>query len=118
MATISNGTTATSAEILAAQLDRPLRRTATDRITAAAPHIQSGTPGLLVGQITYLADTLAAALVLDGIYRAITPVTLTTGGDLNGLRHQAVGTARMTAERATPGRPSKWLYTVEIREVP
>lgn len=119
---IANGTTTVYArEIVAASLDRPLHRTATDRITAATPHIQSGTPGLLAGQITYLVDHLADALALDDVYKAAAPVTLTTwapAGDMNGLKHHAVGTARMTAERATPGRPSKWLYTVEIREVP
>lgn len=43
---------------------------------------------------------------------------LYTAPPLANLKHVAVGTSRMTAERATPGRPSKWLYTVEIREVP
>lgn len=119
---ITNGTaTVYVREIIAASLDRPLHRTATDRITSAAPHIQSGTPGLLAGQITYLVDHLTDALALDNVYKAAAPVTLATwapAGDMNGLKHHAVGTARMTAERATPGRPSKWLYTVEIREVP
>ena len=120
MATISNGTLSATAELIAAQVERNLRREATTIIMTAAPQIQSGTPGLLAGQLTYLTDTLADALTLDAIYKGTVAVTLTTGAgaDLNGLKHHAVGTVRFVAERPLPGRPAKWLTTVEIREVP
>ncbi|MFT3971793.1 MAG: hypothetical protein QM695_16325 [Micropruina sp.] len=160
--TAASWTLTATTELLTAQLDRPLHRTAIDRITAAVPHIQAGTPGLLAGQITYLCDDLNAALALDAVYtagpgvfvRSLTPDPehsglyladglvpdpehpglymvnpelmvpvfglpgMYTAPPLANLRHVAVGTIRMAAERATPGRPSKWLYTVEIREVP
>jgi hypothetical protein len=37
---------------------------------------------------------------------------------LAGLKHVAVGSTRMAAERALPGRRAKWLVTVEVVEVP
>jgi len=37
---------------------------------------------------------------------------------LNGFKHAAIGATEMVAERALPGRPSKWLYSVDVVEVP
>lgn len=110
---------ATADEILAAALSRPLRREAVDVATAAAPVIVSGTPGLLAGTITYLCPSLAAAQAVDALYRAAAaPITLTDAGELAGLRHVAIGSLRLAAERAVPGHPSRWTVQADIREQP
>lgn len=118
--TLSNGTlTVSVAEIVAAGLSRPLRRTADELANAAGYEINSGTPGKLAGTITYLCDSYADALSIDAIYQATATVTLTTGAGaaLNTLTHKAVGTLRITAERATSGKAAKWAVQAEIREV-
>lgn len=104
-------------EFLAATLTRPLRRSVYDALNVPAPQISIGTPGLLAGTLTYLCASLAEALSLDGLYQFAGPITLETGGALDGFTHMAVESLRMTAERATPGQPSKWLTAVEVREV-
>lgn len=90
MATVSNGTLSVTAEIMAAQIERNLRREAVDQVSAAAPLIQSGTPGLLSGQVTYLADTLTAALALDAIYTALATVVLSGANATEARRNFAV----------------------------
>lgn len=117
---LTNGTiTATAVEILGAALVRHLRRTDLDAPNQAAPRISAATPAKLAGSITYLCDTLAQALAIDAVYTATATVTLTTGAGhaLDGLTHVAIDQIRIDAERATPGRPSKWTVQAEIREV-
>ena len=115
---ISDGTTSVAAEeIIAASLTRPLRREALEVSGDDAYLFNSGTPGKLAGQIVYLCGTLAAALALDALYQGAETLTLTTGAALDGLTHRAVGKLELTAERAVPGHPSKWLLKTEIREV-
>jgi len=104
-------------EIIAAQLERNYKRTDVDLLNTAAAQINAGTPGLLAGQLVYLCDTLAAAIALDAVYCTTPAAQPVTGGDLDGLLHRAVGKGRLAAERALAGRPSKWLLTVDIREV-
>lgn len=116
---LTNGvSTVTVADLLAAPLARPLRRTDVDVMNTAAYRISAGTPGKLKGTLTYLCDDLADAMALDTLYSGTAPLTLTTGGALTGLKHVAVGDLRYGTERALPGRPCKWTITVEIREVP
>lgn len=112
-ATVSSGAT----EIINASLKRPLRRSVYDALNVAAPQIAIGTPGLLAGQITYLCDTLDDAMALDQTYQYAGTITLNTGGALDGFKHMAVEDVNLTAEKAIPGYPSKWLVQVGVREI-
>jgi hypothetical protein len=115
---VGDGTTTVGAvEIVAATLTRPLRREVIEIRNSADVLINAGTPGRLAGQITYLCASLSRALALDALYRGTATLTLTTGGEIDGLRHRAVDTPSMTAEKAVSGSPSRWLFTVPIREV-
>lgn len=76
MTYVTNGTLTVSAEVINAQLERSLRREALSRIGAAASQIQSGVPGLLAGQLTFLCDTLDVALTLDALYAGTAAVTM------------------------------------------
>lgn len=117
---LSDGTTTvTVSEIVAASLKRPLRRSEFDVLNDDDYRINYGTPAKMAGQITYLCDTLVDALALDTLYRGTAAVTLTTGtgAALNGLKHVAVETLELTAERAMPGKASRWLLRAEVREV-
>ena len=116
---LSNGVlTAPAEEIIAAALEVDLRRTAEDVLNMAPVQINSGTPGLLAGRITYLCADLPDLLDLIEVYKANAVCTLTTGAALDGLRHKAVGRMAIGAERALPGHPAKWTLQVEIREQP
>lgn len=116
---LNNGTDwCWAGEILAVALARPLRRTDSDLLGAAAPIIQAGTPGLRAGSISYLVDDYAAAASIDTMYQGASAVYINNAlGALDGFKHHAVGTLRITAERALPGRPSKWIVQVDVREV-
>lgn len=46
----------------------------------------------------------------------LTYTDLETG--LTGLKHTAIGATQLVAERALPGRSSKWLYSIDLVEVP
>lgn len=110
--------TGAAEELLAAQLERPYRRTALDLLNTAAPQFAAGVPGLLAGQLTYLCRTYADAIALDAVYcNPEAAAVVAPPNPLDGLRHRAVGAGRLVAERALPGKASKWLLTVEIREV-
>ena len=37
---------------------------------------------------------------------------------LAGFKHSAVGTTEMVAEKPPPGRSARWLYSVDVVEVP
>lgn len=109
--------TAQAEEVVGAALTRPLRRSVYDALNTPAPQIAIGTPGLLAGSITYLCSTLEDALVLDSVYQFPGLITLSTGGALDGFRHMAIEQLRLTAERAVPGKPSRWLVQAEVREL-
>lgn len=111
-------TTATPDEILSASLERDLRRVVMEPVNASEALINSATPGLMVGQITYLCSTLADAIAVDALYQGHSTATLSTGSGnaLQGFKHKAVEKIRLSAERAVPGYPSKWLATVTVRE--
>jgi hypothetical protein len=89
MSTITNGTLSAPAEVIAASLARNLRREAISVPTVAAPVIQSGTPGLLSGQLTLLTTTLAAALALDAIYSGTATATLSGSNNTEQRRNYA-----------------------------
>ncbi len=119
MATVTNGTSTVPVEIVAARLRRPLRRESIGLLNVAAPQIQAGTPALLAGQLTYLCNSLSDVLALDALYGGLSPITLADlEAGLDGFKHAAIGATEMVAERALPGRPSKWLYSVDVVEVP
>ncbi len=121
MATVTNGTSTVPVEIVAARLRRPLRRESIGLLNVAAPQIQAGTPALLAGQLTYLCNSLSDVLALDALYGGLSPITLAGSlveAGLDGFKHAAIGATEMVAERALPGRPSKWLYSVDVVEVP
>lgn len=104
-------------EIINAQLKRPLRRSVYDALNVAAPQIAVGTPGLLAGSLTYLCETLADALSVDTIYQFAGAITLVTGGALDGFVHMAVDDVSLTAEKALPGKESRWLVQASVREI-
>lgn len=120
MPSLTAATTVTFAELIGADLIRPLRRTSLDVVNLAAPLINDGTPGLRRGSLTMLCDTWADASAVDALYQTSPTVTLNMGAGqpLDGLKHRAVESLRITAERAIPGRPCKWTVQAEIREVP
>lgn len=107
---------ATVEELIGAALERPLRRSVADIWNAEQSLITGGTPGLLQGQLTYLCASLAHALSLDSVYRQSGLVVLDSTDELDGLTHRAVGVARITPERALPGKAAKWLYVADVRE--
>lgn len=111
------GVEANADAILSAALVRPLRRSVYDVLNEAGAQIAVGTPGLLAGTITYLSATLEDALAIDGVYQFAGVVTLTTGGDLDGLQHMAVGELRLGAEPGLNGRQSRWTLTADVREL-
>ena len=118
LALISTGA---AEELLAATLERPYRRAALDLLNTVAPQFAAGVPGLLAGQLTDLCRTYGDAIALDAVYcnpeAAAVVAPPTEINPLDGLRHRAVGAGRLVAERALPGKASKWLLTVDIREV-
>ncbi len=115
--TVSDGTTTVGAvEIVASTLERGLRRTVQEPPTSAEALITAAVPGLLEGQLTFLCASLARALALEALYRGTAVLTLTTSGELTGFRHLAVDKTRLTAEKAVPGNPARWLLTVTVRE--
>lgn len=118
--TLTNGTTTvTVSEIVSAALTRPLRRVSVDVLNDDNYQIVAGTAGKLRGQIVYLCDSLVDALSLDTLYRDSATITLVTGtgAALNGLTHIAVDNLELSAEKAIPGWPSKWLLRAEVREI-
>lgn len=120
MPTLTGATTVAFLELIGADLIRPLRRVALDVVNLAAPRINDGTPGLRRGSLTLLCDTWADAAAIDALYQTSAAVTLGMGAGqpLDGLKHRAVESLRITAERSVPGRPCKWIIQAEIREVP
>lgn len=104
--------TATATDVIAANLDVNLNRTA-EPSTTGAPIIAQGAIGKPAGQVTYLADTLAAAQAVRDIHRGNNPV-VAVDGPLAGLVYWATGTVRMQAEKAIAGNPSRWLVTAPV----
>lgn len=114
---ITDGTTTVGAmEITACALERDLRRTVLDASNTAGSFINLTTESLLQGSITYLCSSFARALALDALYKGVLTLTLSTTGELTGLKHVAVGTTKFTAEKAVNGS-TQWLLTVSIEEV-
>ena len=103
-------------ELVGVQLERDYRRSVADIWGAEQALITAGTAALLSGQLVFLCETLAQALTIDTVYRRPGLTTLTTGGDLDGLTHRAIGRARLTPDQILPGKPARWLVTVEFRE--
>ena len=120
MPTITGATAVAFEELIGADLLVPLRRTDLDVLNQAAPRINDGTPGMRRGTLTLLCADWASATAVEALYRTAANITLNTGAGqaLDGLKHRAVGQLRVTAERATPGRPCKWTVQADIREVP
>ena len=120
MPTLTGATTVTFEELIGVDLLVPLRRLDLDVIGQAAPRINDGTPGMRRGSLTLLCADWATAVSVDALYRTSANITLGTGAGqpLDGLKHRAVGGLRISAERTIPGRPCKWIVTVELREVP
>ncbi|MFT3832881.1 MAG: carbohydrate binding domain-containing protein [Micropruina sp.] len=107
---------ATAEEVIGAALERPYRRSVADIWGDAQPLITAGTPGLLAGRLTFLCASLASAMGLDAVYRMPGLVTVVSGGgELTGLTHRAVGTARLSPELAR-GKTPKWTLEIEFRE--
>ena len=120
MPSLTGATTVTFEALIGADLLVPLRRTDLDVLNQAAPRINDGTPGMRRGTLTLLCADWASASAVQALYATLSNITLTTGAGeaLDGLKHRAIGSLRLTAERATPGRPCKWTVQAEIREVP
>lgn len=120
MASLTGATTVTFEELIGADLLAPLRRVDLDVINLAAPRINDGTPGLRRGTLTLLCADWTSATAVEALYKTTATITLNTGAGqaLNGLKHRAIGSLRITAERANPGKPCKWTIQVEFREVP
>lgn len=104
------------AEAIAAALERDLQRDAFPD-SAGTYQISSGAPAKLAGILTFLCDTWTDLRALDALYQQADTVTPVSSDALNGLAHVAVRSPRYTAERAQPGKPSKWLAAVDVREV-
>ena len=120
MPTLTGATTVTFEELIGVDLLVPLRRLDLDVISQAAPRINDGTPGMQRGSLTLLCADWATAQAVEALYKTTADITLGTGAGqpLNGFKHRAVGSLRISAERTIPGRPCKWIVTVELREVP
>lgn len=103
-------------DLLGAALERPLRRSVADVLNAAPALVTAGTPALLQGQLTYLCRSLAQARGIDAVYQMPGLVVLDSDDELDGLRHRAVGVARITSEQAQNGRAAWWQAQVEFRE--
>lgn len=106
--------TATVDEIVGGGLTRAQNRTDADSGSGSLILTQ-GTVGPRSGSLTYLCSTSAQIAALDALYRTGV-VNLPTQGVLPSIDHYAVGDLRCTLERALPGRPAKWLVTVNLRE--
>ncbi len=103
-------------ELVGVALERDLRRSVADIWSDAQALITAGTAGLLGGQLTFLCRSLAEALGLDAVYRMPGLVVLSSGDELDGLTHRAVGRARINPERLLPGKSPRWLLVVDFRE--
>jgi len=120
MPSLTGATTVTFEELIGADLLSPLRRTDLDVLNQAAPRINDGTPGLRRGTLTLLCADWTSATAVEALYKTAATITLGTGAGqaLDGLKHRAIGSLRITAERTTPGKPCKWSVQAEFREVP
>lgn len=116
--TLSAGSTAVVVdELIDANLARAMNRTITTPLNQAAVTVNHGTPGKLSGTLVYLCRSLTDAAAAVQLYAGTTPVTLTAGGgQVTGLTHYAIGTARIAAERVLPGQLPRWTISVDIRE--
>lgn len=105
---------ATADEIVGGSLTRAQNRADADSGTGRLILTQ-GVPGPRSGSLTYLCSDWSQVSAIDAIYRTGAVRTPETG-PLPALTHYAIGDLRSTLERALPGRPAKWLVTVNFRE--
>lgn len=100
--------------VVGAALERPLNREGED--SSAGVVITGGAVGALAGTITYLCPDWACVVAVDLLHQSTALITLSDPGDgLDGLAYYAVGTVRATAEKAIPGRPSRWQVQCPIK---
>lgn len=107
--------TASPDEIVSAALDRPLNAAAFDSGVSRAAIITRAPAGALVFRGVYLCPSFAAALIVDSLHQYPGTVTASgaTAGELAGVAYTGTGKLTMAAEKAVPGKPSRWLVTVE-----
>lgn len=112
---ITSAATATATELVGATLERNSHSEAADSGASGVSIVTRGPVGGQRARLVYLCDSLPIARMLDTIHQGSAPVVLSgdTAGDLAGLSYYLVGRLQLAPEKALPGRPAKWLASVE-----
>lgn len=113
--TMTSVVTTTATELVAATLERASHSESSDTGTSGVSIVTRGPVGGQRARLVYLCDSLPIARMLDTIHQGSAPVVLSgdTAGDLAGLSYYLVGRLQLAPEKALPGRPAKWLASVE-----
>ena len=113
--TMTSTVTTTATELVGATLERNSHSEAADSGASGVSIVTRGPVGGQRARLVYLCDSLPIARMLDTIHQGSAPVVLSgdTAGDLAGLSYYLVGRLQLAPEKALPGRPAKWLASVE-----
>ena len=102
-------------EIVASALGRPAATRAAEVSGSGALILTRSPAGPRSGSLTMLCAGSDQVAAVDAIYQA-GPVLAPKTGPLPAITHYAVGQVRGTLERALPGRPARWLVSIDFRE--
>jgi hypothetical protein len=111
--TVTSAASVTVDEMLGATVERDLPAEASGSGVARTAVISRGPAGIQKARVVYLCANFGSALDVDAIHQFVPAVVVSDAGAISGMAYIATGKLALAAEKAVPGRASRWLATVE-----